>query len=160
METIALYFEPVAKSYGLETFSGLVMVQVPARAASRFPASQAPAGRFAFVLLQSEPGERPMLSAVLRPEDLPAFRTGVGLSEAPGDGADDGMAPQPVEMVVFQGPHFYERYGIAAAALQALGNQGARVLLAGFSGSMAYLVLPAGAAQSATAALAECLRLP
>jgi hypothetical protein len=159
METIAVYFEPVAKSYGLETFTGLVMVRVPVGAGVGRPAGQASAGRFAFVMLQSEPGETSALTAVLRPEDLPEFRAGVGLPAVNGAGPA-GMDSQPVEMVVFQGPHFYERCGIAAAALEALGTQDARVLLAGFSGSMAYLVVPAGAAQAATAALAKCLRLP
>jgi hypothetical protein len=63
-------------------------------------------------------------------------------------------------MVLFQGPHFYERYGIAAAALDKLREKKAALLLAGFSGSMAYLVVPDGTAESAMAALAECFQLP
>jgi len=59
-----------------------------------------------------------------------------------------------------QGPHFYERYGIAAAVLDKLREKKAGLLLAGFSGSMAYLVVPDGTAKSAKAALAECFRLP
>ncbi len=163
METIAVYFEPVAKSYGVHAVTGMVMAQVrldleaAAPGGLPTPAPAPPAGKFAFVMLQCEPGEAAVLSAVARPEEisaiLPAFMPFVEAG---------GPRPSllPVEMVLFQGPHFYERYGIAAAALDKLREKEVGLLLAGFSGSMAYLVVPEGAAESAKAALAECFHLP
>jgi hypothetical protein len=165
METIAVYFEPIAKSYGVHTSAGLVMVQVPLALDRRpcravpGPAPEPPAARFAFVMLQWESERAGTLSAVAAPEDIPAVLGSFGRWV---DDAAADRAPQmrPVELVFFQGPHFYERYGIAAAALDKLREKKTGLLLAGFSGSMAYLVVPAGTADSAKAALAECLRLP
>ena len=166
METIAVYFEPVAKSYGLHRITGVVMVQPPlpfstwARSGRAKPSPAAPSGRFSFVMLQTDPdGEAAILYAVAPPEEIPAVLESFGRSAAAGPG-DPGPDLQPVEMVLFQGPHFYERYGIAAAALDKLRAKKAVLLLAGFSGSMAYLVVPYGTAEPAMAALAECLRFP
>ena len=52
----------------------------------------------------------------------------------------------PVEMVNFFGPHFGERYGIADSVFRALTPKAIPVLLASFSGSIVYLVLPEGMA--------------
>ena len=165
METIAVYFESVAKSYGLLTVTGVVMVRTPLDfryvSPGGFPEPPpAPAaGKFSFVLVQCEPEGVATLHAVAPPEDIPAILESFG-RRAAADAVNGEVALQPVEMVVFQGPHFYERYGIAAAALEKLREKKAGLLLSGFSGSMAYLVVPAGTAESAKAALAECFRLP
>jgi len=165
METIAVYFEPVAKSYGLHTVTGVVMVRTPLgfeplpQSARQVSSPAPPAGKFSFVMLQCEPDGTATLYAVAPPEDIPAILEAFGRPSA-GDAMDAEIGMQPVEMVLFQGPHFYERYGIAATALEKLREKKAGLLLAGFSGSMAYLVVPDGTAESAKAALAECFRLP
>ncbi len=166
METIAVYFEPIAKSYGLHRITGVVMVRTPLaletwlRSGRTRPSPAGPAGKFSFVMLQCDPGEgTATLYAVAPPKDIPAVLESFGRREAAETG-DAGLDVLPVEMVLFQGPHFYERYGIAAAALDKLQEKKAALLLAGFSGSMAYLVVPNGTAESAMAALAECFQLP
>lgn len=165
METIAVYFEPVAKSYGLHTVTGVAMVRTPLdlgrvpRSECPGPPPRPPCGKFSFVMLQWEPGQAGILYAVAAPEDIPAVLKSFG-RWAVADTAAGARDRQPVEMVFFQGPHFYERYGIAAAALDKLREKKAGLLLAGFSGSMAYLVVPTRTAESVKAALAECFRLP
>jgi hypothetical protein len=165
METIAVYFEPVAKSYGLQTITGLVMVRTAFAIESFRPSGRpetppAPAdGQFSFVMLQGEPDGAAVMYAVAAAADIPAVLDALG-PRTEGNARGRAIDRQPVEMVIFQGPHFYERYGIAAAALEKLREKRADLLLAGFSGSMAYLVVPAGTAESARAALAECLSLP
>ncbi|MBI5581706.1 MAG: hypothetical protein HY895_21335 [Deltaproteobacteria bacterium] len=164
METIAVYFEPVAKSYGLHTVRGVVMVRTSLTldlSANSWPGSSpAPqAGKFSFVMLQCEPDGSATLYTVAPPEDIHTVLQSFGWRKA----ADAGQAElglQPVEIVLFQGPHFYERYGIAAAALDKLREKKAELLLAGFSGSMAYIVVPDGTAEVAKAALTECFHLP
>ncbi len=165
METIAVYFEPVAKSYGLHTVTGVAMVRTPLDL-GRVPQSERPGpppgppcAKFSFVVLQWEPEQAAELYAVAAPEDIPAVLESFD-RWASADTAAGARDRQPVEMVFFQGPHFYERYGIAATALDKLREKKTGLLLAGFSGSMAYLVVPAGTADSAKAALAECFRLP
>ena len=164
METIAVYFEPVAKSYGPQTVTGVVMVQTPlafeSMSRSGRPGSSPapPSGKFSFVMLQCAPDGAATLYAVAPPEDIPAVLDSFGRQVA--DARDAGLGMQPVEMVLLQGPHFYERYGIAAAVLDKLREKKAGLLLAGFSGSMAYLVVPNGTAEVAKAALAECFHLP
>ncbi len=166
METIAVYFEPIAKSYGLHRITGVVMVRTPLaleiwpRSKRMRPLPAGPAGKFSFVMLQCDPGEETAtLYAVAPPKEIPAVLESFGRRGA-GDAGGARLDVQPVEMVLFQGPHFYERYGIAAAALDTLREKKAALLLAGFSGSMAYLVVPDGTAESAMAALAECFQLP
>ncbi len=66
----------------------------------------------------------------------------------------------PVEMVCFFGPHFGERYGIADSVFKALTPEAIPVLLASFSGSIVYLILPEGMAKKAKVLLAETFEVP
>ena len=125
MDTIAVYFEPVAKSYGPQTVTGVVMVQTPLAIESmsrsdRSASSPAPpSGKFSFVMLQCDPDGAATLYAVAPPEDIPAVLDSFGQQVA--DARDAGLGMQPVEMVLLQGPEFKEeRYGIAAAVLDKL----------------------------------------
>ncbi|MFO7709481.1 MAG: hypothetical protein R6V84_15035 [Desulfobacterales bacterium] len=75
METIAVTFEPVAKTYGLQWITGVVMVQTPlpfstwARSGRAKTSPAGPSGRFSFVMLQTDPGgEAATLYAVAPPE--------------------------------------------------------------------------------------------
>ena len=165
METIAVYFEPVAKSYGPHTVTGVVMVETPlafesiARSDRSGSSPAAGSGKFSFVMLQRELEGAATLYAVAPPEDIPAILESFG-QPAAADAADAGLRMQPVEMVLLQGPHFYERYGIVATVLEKLRERKIELRLAGFSGNMAYLVVPDGTAEIAKTALAECLHLP
>jgi hypothetical protein len=160
METIAIYFEPVAKSYGISTVTGVVMVRAPLSRESfsrnlRPDRRPAPADeKFIFVMVQYEAELKASLLAVTQPEGIVGILTSFGLSESP------DIVVQPVDMLFFQGPHFFERHGIAASVVAKLREKRAELIAAGFSSSMAYLVLPAGTAESAKTALAECLHLP
>jgi len=160
METIAVYFEPVAKSYGVHSVTDVRLVQssMPAGAGARYPrgipTSFSEAGRFSFVMLQYDPSGEARLHAVARPEEIAGVLGAFGLSEGP------DVLIRPVDLLFFQGPHFYERYGIAASAVAKLREKKSEMLAAGFSGSMAYMIVPHGTAEGVQAALAECFRLP
>ena len=160
METIAVYFEPVAKSYGIHTVKGVVMVRAQLsrenflKNSRHGPMPSSAAEKFLFVMVQYETDTEVSLFAVTQPEEIEGLLTSFGLPERP------GIIIQPVDVLFFQGPHFYERYGIAASIASKLREKKAGLIAAGFSGSMAYLVVPVGTAESAKAALAECLHLP
>jgi hypothetical protein len=160
METIAVYFEPVARPYGIETVIGVAMVRAPLSRENFLknlrlaPTPSSAPEKFLFVMVQYETDAEASLFAVTQPEEIAGILTSFGLSESP------EIIIQPVDMLFFQGPHFYERYGIAASVVAKLREKKTDLIAAGFSGSMAYLVVPAGAAESAKAALAECLHLP
>ena len=61
----------------------------------------------------------------------------------------------PVDLVYFQGPHFGDRYGIAAAAFGALETQGIQLLAAGCTGASIYIVVPDKRAQAVIRCLSE-----
>jgi len=66
----------------------------------------------------------------------------------------------PVEVVVFHGPHFQDRYGIANAAFDVLQKAGLPVLASGCSGTSMYIVLPENAARPAIESLGQKFVVP
>ena len=158
-ETAAVYFEPRAKSYGINSEAGLILVQptLPARALRpNTPASDAASSgnRFVFVSMEAQSGRAPILHVVARPGEIEGILSALGPAVGP------GVSARAVDALSFQGPHFCERYGIAAAAISTLRDKGLDLIAAGFTGNMAYLILPAGSAETATAVLKECFNTP
>jgi hypothetical protein len=65
-----------------------------------------------------------------------------------------------VELVLFQGPHYGERFGIVDASLQALAAKGLNLLASACSGSCVYLVVPQGTADDVVSALSDSFDVP
>lgn len=158
METIAVYWEPRIKTYGIAERTGLSMVSLLLPVSDFDPEGCS--------LLRMAPEDcllafaRPAGGGDLRLHLLFTGRPARDLLEALGPAADTCRVDIGVELVYFQGPHFGDRYGIADAALRALAAQKLQVLAVTCTGSSVYLVLPEQAAAAARKALAEAFLVP
>ena len=65
-----------------------------------------------------------------------------------------------VELIHFQGPHYSDRYGIAYAAIKAIGSKGITIMASGCSVSCVYLVLAEGQGEVALEILKEKFEVP
>ncbi len=164
METIAIYWEPIIKTYGLCCQKSLVLYSkvIPEGAfadAGRLMAD----GRFedqpdiALVAARSLADGGLRLSAVVRPQDHPG-PTGFHHLWSRLPAIDEGV--ESVDLLCFQGPHFGDRFGIAHAALNDLLREGIRPRLLACSASSVYLLFVAGMADRACAALSRSFQHP
>ena len=64
------------------------------------------------------------------------------------------------EMVLFQGPHFGDRYGIADAWVSAVAKADVRVLASACTGATVQIVLREGASAAAIDALSAAFTIP
>ncbi len=121
METIAVYWENKAKTYGFEIERDLSLFQV-----STEPHELAVLGsvlfndtsgiRFRWVLVQPSSRQRLNIYLLLNQKWTPSIL--VLMEHIREKGIDlDLQTTSPVEMVYFHGPHFGDRYGIDDAAL-------------------------------------------
>ncbi len=181
METFAVYWEPVIKTYGIAERTGLCLITLDlpsnricdgggwlTRFASRFDGSlvlicsrpASPSGLRLHLLLDKTP-EKADLEKVDAAEkntrpDLPADMNPVAI-----DGAFSGFRiDSPVELIYFQGPHYGDRYGIASAAMTALAEKKVPLLAVVCTGASVYLMTPKGMASAARNSLAEAFSTP
>lgn len=160
METIAVYWEPKPKTYGLQTVSHLSLLNVGIQ-----PEEMAHWGLWLFELANLDIGFHLVL---IKYSNENALRLYLLMAEAGAQQLttyfDKQIQPKfekkftltsPVELISFYGPHFGDRYGIADAALKALNDHQISILLAACSGAAIYLVIPKDKRQAAETALAE-----
>jgi len=156
METIAVYWEPQIRIYGVTTVTNLSLYTTvfPAgELASRgeLIASMGQAGvTFELVTLQPLAAGEMRLSLVLA-ADAARDRLVPRLLEA---GPRPWRRLAPVEMVYLHGPHFQDRYGIAEAAIAPVLTASIPLLASGCSGTSIHLVVPA----DCSARVVDCLR--
>ena len=161
METIAVYWEPKIRVYGLTRQTGLALhtVLFPAGRlaywAGRVSGLAAAGGGFELVNLQTVSAGILQLSLLLTETgcEIPVRRL-----------LEDGLAREdatslqtiaPVALIYLHGPHFQDRYGIAEAALSPLQEAGIPALVTGCSGASVYIVIPEDRADETAACLAE-----
>jgi aspartokinase len=165
METIAVYWEPQIKTYGIARKSNLYLVGLPinirqtAHADSGFLSQGLQSGSLLMVTASPFEGSELYVQFLLDSQPVDEWLTLLG------QGADQGLGRQPhidagVELVYFHGPHYGDRYGIAHAAFGALEADDIPLLSAACSGASVYLVLPQGKAEAACAALANAFVVP
>ncbi len=159
METIAVYWEPKIRVYGLSKQTGLSLYTVI------FPVDRLAywGGQIAFleqtgqgfelVNLQSLTASTRRLCLLLEEDEQEVGRLLEKGIE--GEGATSLQRRAPVELIYLHGPHFQDRYGIAEAALAPLHNADIPILASGCSGTSVYLVVPENRAGMAAACLAE-----
>ncbi|MFH1981702.1 MAG: hypothetical protein ABIL58_07655 [Pseudomonadota bacterium] len=158
METIAVYSEQPIKTYGIGVETGLCLLSAvvdTARMAVLNRSSFSPAsltGRLMMVSATPVDGGRLLVHCVTSaPPPMPAE-------------AESAQWPMAVvcgvELVFFHGPHYGDRYGIAAAAFDALAAKSVPVLSAACSGASVYVVVPQGRAADASAALQTAFVVP
>lgn len=153
LETIAVYWEPVIRTYGFQVRTGLTLVCWEPASSSvwGFPGHDA----------SLVPGAE-LLMAVALPTACGGLRLGLVFSGRLPEAVSGlkGRVQRPVELLYFQGPHFGDRYGIAAAALGALHRAAVPVIAAGCTGASIYIVLDPGRADEAVASLSDAFRVP
>ena len=161
METIAVYWEPKIRVYGLSTQTGLSLYTVifpvgrTAYWGKRIAMLEEIGIEFQLVNLQTQSAGIMQLCLLLARDD--SAREGRRLLEK-GLENEDATALQeaaPVELIYLHGPHFQDRYGIAEAAIAPLHKADIPILAAGCSGTSVYLVVPENGAGMAAACLAE-----
>lgn len=161
MDITAAYWEPQIKTYGFRKNTGLLLVEMKAKA--EMPDSL---GRemvhlgdlgihFHLVFTQvSESGALVLYLLIQQEQEK-------NLLEHVGECSTVGIEViSQVDMISFQGPHFGERFGILDAAFQALSSGKIRVIASVCSVSCVYLVLEAGQSERAASALSEAFDVP
>lgn len=164
METIAIYWEPIIKTYGLFRSRDLVLFSkvVP-------PETMADVGRLltegdlerlpeiALIAAAAASDGSLRLSVVVHPDEmlpLSPFHTlwkGISALEE---------AERTVDLLSFQGPHFGDRFGIVHAVQSDLACIGLIPLLLVCSASSVYIALPSGTLDRAAAALSRSFQHP
>ena len=187
METFAVYWEPVIKTYGIAERTGLCLITLDlpfsrisdggdwlTHFPSRFGGSlvlifsrpTSPSGLRLHLLLdrlpekvEPEKAERVRKADAIENNVQPVQSVDVNLAAF--DGFCSGLrVDNPVELVYFQGPHYGDRYGIASAAVTALVEHGVPLLAVVCTGASVYLVTPKGMACAARNALRKAFNTP
>ncbi|MCF8051434.1 MAG: hypothetical protein K9L59_09375 [Desulfobacterales bacterium] len=165
METIAVYWEPKIKTYGIAEKTGLSMVsfylltEELERGEGRLRRAGSAAGEL--LLVFARPSAQGGLRLHLLFEGRPTWHLLEEFSGATGGGHPSGLrVDADVELIYFQGPHFGDRYGIADAAFGALLGADIPVLAAACTGASIYIVLPKDTAAAARKALSEKFIVP
>jgi hypothetical protein len=161
METIAIYWEPKIRVYGLTRQTGLSLHTV-----------LFPAGRLAYWggrVRDLAAGGRGFELVNLQTVSTGTVQLCLLLAEADSEGPmrrllEDGLAHEdatslqtiaPVALIYLHGPHFQDRYGIAEAALSPLQRAGIPVLATGCSGTSVYIVVSEDRLEVTATCLAE-----
>jgi aspartokinase len=161
METIAVYWEPKIRIYGLTTEGGVSLYSL------LFPAARLPfwsgvirnledKGReFLLVNLQASPPASMQLSLILRPgiETYPIRDVLLQKVEEEKDTSFEVIAG--IELLYLHGPHFQDRYGIIEAVLTPLQKAGIPLLCAGCAGTSVYCAVSEHSGKDAAKCLAE-----
>ena len=164
METVAMYWEPRIKTYGFQVIKNLSLYayafsdEIWQRWGQVAGQIDADSNRFQLVCAQQGEAGHLELMLLCNPEQGAACarRLEIGLAKA----ACPPRVTSPVELIIFQGPHFGDRFGIADFTCRALKEQVDDLLAAVFSSASIYLVLPQGVADKARDRLAAAFRVP
>lgn len=158
METIAIYWEPIIKTYGIEERTGLSLVTIPLQIKN--PDSgplrylEATKGCDNVVIIFAPPSSDGSLRLHLLFDGASPINT-KGAEPPP-----EVQIEAPVELLYFHGPHFGDRYGIADAALGALTDAKIPLKTMACSGASVYIVVPEGFARLAGKALSQAFAVP
>lgn len=162
METVAVYWEPQIKTYGIAEKTGLSLLTC-----------QCSAGPVDLERLTPPDGQTDdVLLAVAHPVPGGALRLQLVVAGAMSACRDGGAqtflgrlvqrahVTAPVDLIYFQGPHYGDRFGIAEAAFDALLSASVPVLIASCCGASVHMVLTGGQAGAARAALSQAFVVP
>jgi hypothetical protein len=165
METIAIYWEPMIKTYGFLEKSGLALCRLvfpleqTAEWGQRIQEMSSSGDGFLLALGQLVDRETLQFNLLLEASGLARVRR--SLEEGPAVAAWTRLEIEsPVALLYFQGPHFGDRYGIADAVWTCLLRRKVPVLSLACTGASVYLILPEGKTETARAALGEAFETP
>lgn len=165
METIAIYWEPIIKTYGFQEKAGLALCRLvfsweQTEEWGRRIQEMSSSGD-GFLLALGQPVGRETLQFNLLLAGPGQDRIRRSLEQGLAVSARTRLEIEtPVDLLYFQGPHFGDRYGIADAAWTCLVRREVPVLALACTGASVYLILPDGKTAAARAALAEAFQAP
>ncbi len=159
METIAVYWEDRIKTYGFSETTGLSFLQWTSSPeelsglGAGVEELEGSGSGMVLVLGQAFGGHAVSFGLLVeqRREGRVARRL---------QGVLSGVSRSPAGLIHFYGPHFGDRYGIAAAGLRMLNDRGVPIMAIACSASSIYLVLPEEHVEAAKIALAEVFVRP
>ncbi|MCP4693151.1 MAG: hypothetical protein GY859_34230 [Desulfobacterales bacterium] len=160
METIAFYWEPIIKTYGLQEKTGLSLhrISLPADRTKhwgpRIREIGAAGVEFQMALGQVVNGETLQLDLLFE-EKPDGPRRHMLKTLAENEPRASFRIDAPVHLIYFHGPHFGDRHGIAHAALGALMEKNIPILSASCAGAGVNIVVPQKRARAARKILSE-----
>jgi hypothetical protein len=165
LETIAVYWEPIIKTYGFMEKTGLTLVRFSCpndRMADwglRIQDWARAGDEFVLVAGSNLNGETLQFNFLFEGPGVARYQAVLDrwTAEEPSLSL---QVHRPVELIYFHGPHYGDRYGIAHAALNALAGRGVPVLTMACTGASVYLVLPEGMTGPAREGLGRAFQTP
>ncbi len=163
VETIAVYWEPKVRIYGMEAIKGLSYLQTNCAVAGfqdeRW--NRLIAGKYNFRLLTSQFGTKENLGLEFVVDREKASELIDDLQYiAESENFSPLKTTENVEMISFHGPHFQDRYGIADLAFSQLLQHNHQLLAAGCTGTSVHLLVSEGAAEKVKSCLAPIFIVP
>ena len=161
METIAVYWEPKIRIYGLTIETGLSLYTLT------FPVARLvcwggvirslglKGTEFLLVNLQQASAGTMQLCLVPMAGAGAADVAKLLAKGLENQTVDHLQVTEAVELIYLHGPHFQDRYGIAEAALRPLHNAGIPILSAGCAGTSVSIVVSEHRAREVATCLAE-----
>ena len=166
METIAVYWEPIIKTYGfsVKTDLSLVKISFPSNWIATFGAkvgeldTNLTGGGFNMLVGHLFDGKRMQMNLLFenRGTDL-IGRLNKLVNKEP---AISLHVDTPVELIYFQGPHYGDRYGIADAAFSPFNENKISILASGCSSASIYIVVSENNSGTAVKFLSEKFAVP
>lgn len=182
METLAVYWEPIIKTYGIAERTGLSLISFDLQfnricdgghwltgITSQFDGSlilifsrpALPSGLRLHLLFDRFQEKVKMVEKVNTVENKTQPAQAMDINLAAFDGVFSGLRiDKSVELIYFQGPHYGDRYGIMNAAMTALAERKVPLMGAVCTGASVYLITPTGKAHEAKNALGQAFSTP
>jgi aspartokinase len=163
VETIAVYWEPKMRIYGMNILPGLtsLRLKIP-EAAGQYDywrEFEAVKGKFRLLTFQRDRQER-LICDFLIESGHKAEIHGRLRKMAENNPDSPLVAEDDREIVAFHGPHFQDRYGIAGQTFATLRKAGIDILASGCTGTSIHLVVGAGQGQHVKECLQEICVVP
>ncbi len=159
METIAVYWEPIIKTYGFHEVCDLTLIDCDIREIGPLGEalidSQIESLKFALI---QDRGSKMVFRCVVEE------KTETQVLEFFKDLEQNGIVNRvsktaSVGLITFHGPHYGDRYGIAGAVYDALDGK-INLIGAGFSGAVITLVMASSEISDAKKLLSEAFEIP
>ncbi len=161
METIAVYWEPKIRIYGLTVQTGLSLYTLlfPAGRLSYWgrvvKSLEGEGGKFELVNLQTASAATMQLCLIPALDKQALHVRKLLEASFVNEKATFLNVTAPVELLYLHGPHFQDRYGIAEAVVTPLDQARVPILASGCAGTSVYIVVSENRAQEAVACLSE-----
>ena len=165
METIAIYWEKQVKVYGIMLKSDLSLVHILLGKNTSFPwhnvLTQLEASPVTFELVTALPdgNNGQTLSIIFDKNQLASFLANLK-DRQESQQTTFVVTQENVELIYLHGPHFQERFGILARAVEPLFKENISPVVTGCAGNSMYIVVPEGQGSKSTAILQSTFQTP